>query len=283
MAGLSARMSGALLADAVGKTHCMRGSHEPAALLRRPPHGPPPGAVGLLALGVVAVLVATGGPARAHAEHEPLPEGFQARIAQVVDAGGQPAALPVRFTMTADGARVSVSYDGAKELIIFGEQAAEPLIRMAAGAVMVNAASPQARQVDGADVDPAAAAQLIDLVWDRVPPAWEPVARGGTVSFRDHRAVPGHPPARTDFVQGDIARTWSIPFSLGGLQYSVTGDVVAVGVSGSGSDRLGAAAGVLLALLVVLLGVRGRRMVGQRRQHEGPDDPATTKELVRAR
>jgi hypothetical protein len=241
----------------------------------------------LVALGIVALLVVTATPADAHAEHGALPEGFEARITQVVDGAGGVAAPGPEFAIAPDGARVTVSYRGADELVIFGEQANEPLVRISDGIATVNAASPQAVQVEGADVDPAAAAELIDLVWDRAPAVWEPVTTGATVSFMDHRAVPGHSPVRADYRPGDVAANWSIPFTLGGAEYSLTGEVVAAEVPGSGSGRaltvgLG---GVLFGLLIVVFAVRGyRSVVSRRRRVAAPsDDPTPGKELVGTR
>lgn len=238
----------------------------------------------VLALGIVAVLVATAAPANGHAEHEPLPDGFQAQITQVLGPDGQPApAAGPEFTMAPDGGRLSVSYRGAEELIIFGEQANEPLVRIAGGVAHVNAASPQATKVDGASVDPAAAAELIDLVWDRVPPAWEPITSGATVSFMDHRAVPGHPPVRADYREGEVAATWSIPFSLDGADYTLNGEVVAVEQANAGlsTDLIVTVAVVLLVLLIVGYALREWRRI-TRRGVGTPADGSDQRELVRA-
>jgi hypothetical protein len=241
----------------------------------------------LLALGAIAMLVLTAAPAGAHAEHAPLPEGFAARIAQVIDANGGTATPDVEFTMAADGAAVSVVYRGSEELVILGEQAAEPLVRIAGGEASVNAASPQAVQVAGATVDPAAAADLIDLVWDRVPPAWEPVASGTTVTFMDHRAVPGHTPTRADYRPGDVAGSWSIPFTLGGAEYHLTGDVVAVELpassSGSSRELVVVTGGVLFVLLIVVFVARRVRGLRRRTQPATSSDTAAEKELAGVR
>ena len=244
----------------------------------------------LLALGAITLLVATATPAAAHAEHSPLPDGFEARVTDVIDAAGNPASPGPEFAMAADGARVSVTYAGAEELIVFGEQTSEPLVRITAGVAAVNAASPQAVQVEGATVDPAAAAELIDLVWERVPPAWEPLT-GATVAFMDHRAVPGHAPVRGDFRDGDVAASWSIPFTVGGTEYSLTGDVVAVPVAGSGGDAgLIVGGAVLLGLGLAVFAVKGRRTI-VRRARAAPDaavdgsaenDPQSAEDLVSA-
>jgi hypothetical protein len=242
----------------------------------------------LVALGIVALLVVTATPADAHAEHGALPEGFEARITQVVDGAGDVAAPGPEFAVAADGARVTVSYRGDEELVVFGEQANEPLLRIIHGIATVNSASPQAVQVEGADVNPAAAAELIDLVWDRAPAVWEPVTTGATVSFMDHRAVPGHSPVRADYRAGDVAATWNIPFTVDGVEYSLTGEVVAAEVPGSGSGRaltvgLG---GVLFGLLIAVFAIRGyRTVVGRRRRTVAApsDDPTPGKELVGTR
>lgn len=246
----------------------------------------------LLALGAITLLIATAGPAAAHAEHSPLPEGFEARITGVTDAAGSPASPGAQFTMAADGARVSVTYTGADELVIYGEQAAEPLVRITGGVAAVNAASPQAVQVEGATTDPAAAAELMDLVWERVPPAWEPLT-ADTVAFMDHRAVPGHPPVRGDFEEGDVAAGWSIPFTIGGTDYNLTGEVVAVAVPGSGADAglIVVVVGVLFALAIAVFTLKGWRAIVRRPEaalEPTPDgdpekDPQPAADLVSAR
>jgi hypothetical protein len=241
----------------------------------------------LVALGIVALLIATATPADAHAEHGALPEGFEARITQMVDGAGAVAAPGPEFAIAPDGARLTVSYRGADELVVFGEQANEPLVRISDGVATVNAASPQAVQVDGADVDPAAAAELIDLVWERAPAVWEPLTTGGTVSFMDHRAVPGHTPVRADYGSGDVAANWDIPFTVGGVEYSLTGEVVATEMPGGGSSRALTVAlgGVLFGLLIAVFAVRGYRTVRRRRRPVAApsDDTTPDPELIGTR
>jgi hypothetical protein len=241
-----------------------------------------------VALGLVVVLIASADPAEAHAQHQQLSEGFEARIAGVVDAQGAPASPDLQATMAADGTLVTVTYDGPAELVVLGEQASEPLIRMSGGRAQVNASSPQAVQVRGADVDPAMAAELIDLVWERAPEQWVALDEGSTVSFMDHRAVPGHPPLREEFSAGEIAAEWRIPLLLDGAGYSLTGDVVAVGAAPAAfgtSDLIVGTGGVLFAAIVVLFAARGWRSARTSRGAGDPRDDAerTSEELVASR
>lgn len=236
-------------------------------------------------LAAVGLLVVTAGPAHAHADHPPLTEDFHAHITQVTAEDGTAVAPDdldgINFAISPNGNRVTVTNEGDGELIIPGEQAVEPLLRLTSDGVDVNAASPQAVLVEGTDVDPATAADLLDLVWDRVEPDWVPVTDASTVSFLDHRAVPGHPPERSRFATGDVVTTWRIPFILEGSPYVLNGEVVAAEVPG-GSGRLLVAALILAGMLATAaVTVKRRRMA--RRTPATPQPLKAPKVLTGAR
>jgi hypothetical protein len=208
---------------------------------------------------VAAALVASAAGAAAHEGHGPLPEGFRAEVAGVVDGDGAAAQLPgVAFAVEPDGIGVTVTNTGDQELVVAGEQAGEPLLRLTAAAASVNAASPQAVDVEGASVDPEAAASLMDLVWERVEPQWVALPSGGSVTFIDHRAAPAHVPDRGEFATGDVAGEWRMDFTHDGVPYTVDGRIVAVDVPG-GAVRIALGLLAAAALLVGATIVRARR------------------------
>jgi hypothetical protein len=219
----------------------------------------------LLLLGALALVGATlllAAPADAHDGHEPLPEGFRAEITRVVDASGAEVSLEgVTFAVAPGGIGATVTNSGERLLEVVGEQGGEPLLRVTATEAAVNETSPQAADVEGAVVDPAAVASLQDLAWGRVPPVWVPLSAGGTVTWIDHRAAPGHPPARADFSTGDVAAEFQMGFLYDGESYQALGQVVAVPGGDAGVPWLPIGAGALV-LIAVGVAVLNRRRSG---------------------
>jgi hypothetical protein len=202
----------------------------------------------LVLLAAVLVLAL---PVRAHEGHSALPEGFRAEVVTITTADGEPATLPgVAFAVDDDGMGLTVENSTPTVLEVMGERAGEPLVRVTARAASVNETSPQAADVTGARVDPDAVAPLVDLAWGRVEPVWVALPAGGTVSFVDHRAAPGHPPDRAEHRAGDVAGEWRVAFSYDGEPYQANGRIVAVGDDAGGGGLL-LWVGVGLAILAV--------------------------------
>jgi hypothetical protein len=238
----------------------------------------------LLLLAFVAALGAlllTASPAGAHAGHQSLPEGFVPEIVAVLDEAGNVVTLPdVVFTVAADGIGATVTNTGERVVEVLGEQGGEPLIRVTASEAWVNEVSPQAVDVEGAVVDPDAVASLQDLAWGRVPPTWVALPAGGTVSWIDHRAAPGHPPVRADYSAGDVAAEWWLGFSHDGGAYRLQGQIVAVAVDGEGGAPW-RSIGVIVGLLLLVGGsaalILERRRLRRARQ-TARDVPVTGKD-----
>lgn len=161
---------------------------------------------------LLVLLVVLAAPAVAHNGHEPLPDGFRAQITAIVDEGGKPVDLPgVDVDVATAGIGLTVSNSTARPLELAGEQAGEPLVRVTADSAQVNQASPQAADVEGATVDAAAVADLMDLAWKRAKADWVALPEGGRISMIDHRGAPGHPPVRAEYASGETVGTFNIP------------------------------------------------------------------------
>jgi hypothetical protein len=174
-----------------------------------------------------ALLLPTA--AAAHEGHTALPPGFEAQTLQIADAKGAKTSLDgVSFTVAPTGDSVTATNTSDAVLEVSGEQAGEPLVRVSASDAEVNESSPQAVGIEGAAVDPEAAAELLDLLYKRAESHWVPLARGGSVTFMDHRAVPGHPPIRAEHELGDVIHEWKVPFTYDGTTYALLGNVTAV-------------------------------------------------------
>lgn len=189
-----------------------------------------------LAAVTAAMILATvlfARPAHAHDGHQPLPDGFRAAVTGMTDAEGATAVLDdVGFQIEPQGIGLTVTNRGPRLLEVTGEQAGEPLLRLTADRAWVNQASPQAVDVRGADVDPAAAAALIDLVWKRAPADWVALPDGGSVFVMDHRGAPGHAPARADYETGAQVAQFGVGFTYDGSDYRAVGTITAVPPTG---------------------------------------------------
>lgn len=204
------------------------------------------------ALSLLAILLAAA-PAAAHNGHAALPDGFRASVTSYVDAQGRAADLPgIDFVVAEGGIGLTVTNTTSRVVEVTGEQAGEPLVRVTADRAAVNQASPQAADVEGATVDRAAAAELLDLVWQRAPADWVALPRAGTVTVLDHRGAPGHAPVRSDYDTGDVAAEFGIDFTVDGTPYRALGAITAVEPAG-GSSRLP----VLVVAALVILSVLG--------------------------
>ena len=177
----------------------------------------------------VAGVVLLPAAAAGHEGHTALPGGFEARTSHIADADGAEVELDgVSFTVAPTGDALTATNTSTATLEVSGEQASEPLVRISADDAAVNEASPQAAGVEGATVDPSEAAELLDLLYKRADATWIPLARGGSVTFMDHRAVPGHEPVRGEYELGDVVHEWKVPFTYDGEPYTLHGNVTAV-------------------------------------------------------
>jgi hypothetical protein len=205
--------------------------------------------VGALALGM---LLVTAGAVAAHAGHKPLPEGFASKVVGVMDLAGAPVDLPgVTWQPAGNGMGLSIASADARVVQIAGEQAGEPLLRVSAELVEVNARSPQAADVDGSGVDPARAAELVDLLQGNAPPEWVRLEAAGTASWLDHRPIGhAHEPDRSAYRSGERSEEWEVAFSVDGVPHRLVGEVIAVGDDPTSPWLLagGAGAGLVLAL-----------------------------------
>ena len=208
-----------------------------------------PAAVAVL-LGVLLVPAV----ASAHEGHAALPDDLRAQITQLQDASGRPADLPgVTFSVAPGGIGLTVRNTGSQVVEVTGEQAGEPLLRVTADKAWVNQASPQAKDVAGATVDPDAAGELIDLLWDRVPADWVPLPEGGSVFLLDHRGAPGHAPA-PGYGVGDVVGEFGIDFTIGGTAYAAAGAITAVTPPETpGLSTLWITAGIVVAAALALM------------------------------
>ena len=209
----------------------------------------------LVLVAAVTTLGLLAAPAAAHQNHSPLPEGFRAEATGITDARGTPVALDdVAFRVAADGVGLTVTNRTATVLEITGEQAGEPVVQVTATSAVVNEVSPQAAGVEGATVDPAAAAPLTDLVRGQVPPRWLSLPTAGEVTLMDHRAAM-EAPVRSEYDTGDVVGDWKVAFTYGGRPHLLMGRVVAVPVAGQGGVGwwLWAVVAVLAAGVAALL------------------------------
>jgi hypothetical protein len=214
-------------------------------------------------------------PAFGHEGHQALPDGFRAQIAGIEDAeGGRTTLEGIEFDVVADGTALTVTNATDAVLEVTGEQAVEPLVRLSSGRADVNERSPQAATVQGATVDASAVAELLDLIHQRAEPRWVALPAANAVTFMDHRATLGHAPVRADYDTGEVAGAWSVRFSVGGVPYTLVGEVVAVAPAAGGPPwvAIAAATAGLIAVLAIAL--------NRRSAHEGSTTSSAPRERV---
>lgn len=201
----------------------------------------------------VLVLVVVLGPAgaAAHQGHPPLPDDLRAAVTELRPEAGEAVDLEgVTFAVAPGGIGLTVTNTGTGVLEVTGEQAGEPLLRVTDDKAWVNQTSPQAKDVAGAMVDPEAVAELIDLLWDRVPADWVRLPDGGSATVIDHRGAPGHRPD-PGYQVGDVVGDFGIDFTYDGEPYRATGTITAVtppAVESPWRPALFAGAGLLLVM-----------------------------------
>ena len=202
-------------------------------------------------IGVGLLLpTAIAGPAWAHVDHPPLPAGLRADITGIADAqGGEVSLDDVTINVAPDGSRLTLSNRGRTPLVLLGEQAGEPVVRLTAQSAEVNATSPQAKEVEGAVVDAEAEADILDLFQGEAPAQWVPLADGATVTLGDHRGAPEEAAGGGSF---------SVGFLYGGERYDARGTLTVVDVPGP-APAFVAVTGALAALAVVAVVILVRR------------------------
>jgi hypothetical protein len=218
------------------------------------------------------LMLAMAGAAAAHAGHKPLPEGFASRVVGIVDLAGAPVDLPqLTWQPAVNGIGLSVVSTDARVVQIAGEQAGEPFLRVSADLVEVNARSPQAADVEGSGVDPAAAAELVDLLQGNAPPEWVRLEDVGTAAWIDHRPIGhAHAPDRSAYRSGERSEEWEVAFSLDGVPHRLVGEVIATGPD-PGAPWLLLGAGALGLAAMAAGGLVWRR---RRRAAPAPADVA---------
>jgi hypothetical protein len=74
----------------------------------------------------------------------------------------------------------------------------------------------------------------------------------------DHRATLGHAPVRADYDTGEVAGAWSVRFSVGGVPYTLVGEVVAVAPATGGPPWVAIAAATAGLIAVFAIGAHRR-------------------------